>query len=75
MNLYTIYKMDSNFKIFYNFNKGIFDNREHKLTSENFNISKIYCNNVCDNLNYKQTLKEWGSQNYSCIKIKTLTKN
>ena len=73
MNLYAIYKIDSHFKIFYNFNTGIFDNREHKLTSENFNISKIYCDNVCDNINYKENLKNWGSQHYSYVK-KTIIK-
>ncbi len=73
MNLYTIYKIDSNFKMFYNFNKGMFDNREHKLTSENFNISKTNCDKVCSNLNYKETLKKWGTQNYSFVK-KTINK-
>ena len=73
MNLYTIYKIDSHFKIFYNFNKCAFDNREHKLTSENFNTSKINCHNICSNLNYKETLKRTGAQNYSFVK-KTIIK-
>ena len=72
MNLYTIYKIDSHFKIFYNFNTGTFDNREHKLTSENFNTSKINADNVCSNLNYKETLKNWGTQNYSFVKKTTI---
>ena len=73
MNLYTIYKIDSHFKIFYNFNNGAFDNRERKLTSENFNTSKINCDKVCSNLNYKETFKKWGAQHYCFVK-KTIIK-
>jgi hypothetical protein len=72
MKVYTIYKIDSHFKIFFNFNTGIFDNRENKLTSENFNISKTHCDNACANLNYKETLKNWGAQNYSHVKKTTI---
>ena len=66
--LYSIYKIDSHFKLFYNFNTGAFDKREHKLTSDNFNTSKIHCNKVCSDINTKENLKKWGSQNYCHIK-------
>ena len=67
MNLYTLYKIDSHFKLFYNFNTGKFDKRENKLTSEHFCISETYCKNIRDKQDCKENLKDWGLQHYSYI--------
>ena len=74
MNLYTICKIDSNFKLFYNFKTLCFDNRENNLTSENFITSNVFCAKICENINNKETLKEYGAQNYSFVKQVVLTK-
>ncbi len=68
MNLYTIYKIDSHFKLFYNFKTMSFDNRENNLTSENFIISNIFCSKICESINNKETLKDYGCQSFSLVK-------
>jgi len=74
MKLYTIYKIESHFKLFYNFKTLSFDKRENRLTAENFNISYVSCKKICKAINNKETLKEYGSQNYSFVKEITINK-
>ena len=68
MELYSIYKIDSHFKLFYNFKTLAFDNRENSLNSEHFNTSRISCRKICKDINAKETLKNYGAQHYSFIK-------
>lgn len=68
MKLYTIYKIDNHFKIYYNFKTKIFDSREARITSDNFNTSKVNSDFICKNINKKESLKEYGTQHYCFIK-------
>ena len=72
MKIYTIYKIENHFKLFYNFKTLTFDKRESRLTSENFNTSYVSSKKICKKINHKETLKNWGAQQYSYLEKQTI---
>jgi len=74
MKIYSIYKIDSHFKLFYNFNTLKYEQRENRLNSDNFCTSKITTKKIIDAHNEIENKKNWGCAQYSYIKIITIIK-
>ena len=73
MKIYSIYKIDNHFKLFYNFKTLKYQQRENKINSDNFCISEITAKKIIDLHHKIENQKNWGCAHYSHIKTIKLT--
>lgn len=72
MKIYSIYKIDNHFKLFFNFKTLEYNEMENKITSDNFCISERTAKKILDMQNKIENNKEWGFAHYSYLKINNI---
>ena len=72
MKIYSIYKIDNHFKLFFNFKTLKYNERQSKINSNNFCISKITAKKILDMQNKFENSKKWGFAHYSCLKTNNI---
>jgi hypothetical protein len=72
MKVYSIFRIQNNFRVFYNFNTNKFDKHKNKKTRDHFCTSKIKTTEIHRAINDKENLRPWGCANFCNIYATTI---